>query len=906
MSTELTGLVVDIEARTKKLEQGLKRANDRQRRAAAQMERTAQQSARKIEQTYGKMSDGIGRRLKGLAGPLAGLLSAREMGRMADSWTDYSARVGLAIGSMDAAPAVMQRLYTMAQRTYSGLEETAEGYLAFSTSLREVGLSANESLDFVEAFNNAMVVSGAKAQRAEAVQNALAKAMASGTLQGDNLNTVIQTGGRLAELLAEHFGTTVGGLREVGKEGKITGKVIKEVLADNLERLTAEAEAMPATISDGFLKIRNAAMQWVGTMDQASGASAKVAGALEFVADNFDAVATGGMVAAGALMSRYVPALARATVAQAAMIASNPFLLAATAIGAAAGALVAFGDDLKVVEGEAAGLNDYLGVAFTTLKDLAGDAARYTINAFGQLTDYIVSAFEGVGVEWDEVTGFIYSAINKVIGFQMALHKTAVAVFTQLPAAIADGVIRAINFMIEKVTDGLNFVIDRVNDVREAMSGWSIAGMEITGAFEPIQHLKFDGLTNSFEGAIGDMGTALADARDAVNQDWLGAGADAASGFFQGWRNAANQRAEDRATAEATRQAALGGILDATNPVAGGGGGGGAGGGAGGRGRRGGGGRGQLDDFTRELASIRDRTAALRVEAEVMAQVANAHSVMANGADFARAKIDLLNAAKKAGVKVTPELIAKIDELAESYARASEEAKKNAEAVEKAADAQGRAVGRMTDLAKAGIRDGKEGLARELEKMADEILGQMLQQIFSQFMSQAGQMASMQTGGGGGGGGGNAGAMIAQILMSLFGFSSGGYTGPGGKYEPAGVVHKGEFVMSKAATQRIGVANLEGLHQRALKGYSAGGLVDGPASLGQRLHTAPNAAQAAPAPVITLSPTINVNASGGSPEQNADLARQISQETEKSMRGLIRDELVRQARPGGLMAGVLR
>lgn len=59
-------------------------------------------------------------------------------------------------------------------------------------------------------------------------------------------------------------------------------------------------------------------------------------------------------------------------------------------------------------------------------------------------------------------------------------------------------------------------------------------------------------------------------------------------------------------------------------------------------------------------------------------------------------------------------------------------------------------------------------------------------------------------------------------------FADGGYTGPGGKYEPAGVVHKGEYVFSKEATQRIGVPRLERLH----KGYASGGYVGTPPELG--------------------------------------------------------------------------
>lgn len=55
------------------------------------------------------------------------------------------------------------------------------------------------------------------------------------------------------------------------------------------------------------------------------------------------------------------------------------------------------------------------------------------------------------------------------------------------------------------------------------------------------------------------------------------------------------------------------------------------------------------------------------------------------------------------------------------------------------------------------------------------------------------------------------------------GFAGGGYTGDGGKYDPAGVVHKGEFVFTKEATQRIGAKNL----YRLMRGYANGGSVGG-------------------------------------------------------------------------------
>lgn len=67
---------------------------------------------------------------------------------------------------------------------------------------------------------------------------------------------------------------------------------------------------------------------------------------------------------------------------------------------------------------------------------------------------------------------------------------------------------------------------------------------------------------------------------------------------------------------------------------------------------------------------------------------------------------------------------------------------------------------------------------------------------------------------------GGSGGVIGSI-SSAIGFASGGYTGNGGKYEPAGTVHKGEFVFTKEATSRIGVDNL----YKLMRGYANGGVV---------------------------------------------------------------------------------
>lgn len=78
-----------------------------------------------------------------------------------------------------------------------------------------------------------------------------------------------------------------------------------------------------------------------------------------------------------------------------------------------------------------------------------------------------------------------------------------------------------------------------------------------------------------------------------------------------------------------------------------------------------------------------------------------------------------------------------------------------------------------------------------------------------------------------GGGASASGGTAIQAAAAKFHFATGGFTGTGGKYEPAGIVHRGEFVFTKEATSRIGVGNL----YRLMRGYATGGYVGTPGSM---------------------------------------------------------------------------
>lgn len=354
-----------------------------------QIEESAKRLRSKLDASFNKpLGSGIN---KGLAA-VGSVVGLNELRKLTDTWTDLTSRVDLAAGSTREGTQVMERLGQMARRTYSDLTQTAESYLSNSTALRDLGYSTNQSLDYTEALNNALVVSGAKGDRAARVIDALAKAMAVGKLSGDNLNTVIEVGGRAAEALAAGLGTTVSGLRALGSQGKITGNDIVKSLTSQMAVLRKEAEDMPATIGDGFTLLNNALLQYVGNVDNVTTASSTMSQALILIADNFDKVADAGMqvaaVFAGAIIGRSLGGLVRT-------------------LGSTTAAVVKFTQAMKAAQsaGQMASALGGLGAAAGPLGAIIGGAlvlavGNYTLKAMEakQNSDQLRAEMERLGL----------------------------------------------------------------------------------------------------------------------------------------------------------------------------------------------------------------------------------------------------------------------------------------------------------------------------------------------------------------------------------------------------------------------------------------------------------------------------------------------------------------------------
>ncbi|TPM61107.1 hypothetical protein FJ959_07380 [Mesorhizobium sp. B2-2-4] len=240
--------------------------------------------------------------------------------------------------------------------------------------------------------------------------------------------------------------------------------------------------------------------------------------------------------------------------------------------------------------------------------------------------------------------------------------------------------------------------------------------------------------------------------------------------------------------------------------------------------------------------------------------------------------------AKRNGITLTDEEIRAMREkltLTDQLDQKNRQAAQSQNALQQA----GMFFGQQFTSSLSGLLTGTTTVTDAIRNMANALIDASLQAML---LGQGPLAALFGTAGGGG------------LFGAIFGFADGGYTGQGGKYEPAGIVHKGEYVMSKQATDRIGVGNLEALHRGALSGFAAGGYV-GSAPAVHRAHMPANQNVAPVAQPIQINSTVNVNANGGDPAQNADLAAKVSKQVEQSMRGVVADEVRRQSRPGAFL-----
>lgn len=217
-------------------------------------------------------------------------LGISDLIKTADTWNLLHGRLKLVTESTSQLADVEQRVFAISQTTRQGYEQTADLHARISRSTQEMNIGQEKTLAITDTINKSLIVSGGASESAHAAIIQLGQGFASGVLRGEELNSVLEQAPRLAQAIADGMGVTVGQLRALGKDGKLTAEAVAQALIQQNAAVTSEFEKMPKTFGQALTVLNNKIGQMISAEDTATSFTATLAEGIISLANNLGAV----------------------------------------------------------------------------------------------------------------------------------------------------------------------------------------------------------------------------------------------------------------------------------------------------------------------------------------------------------------------------------------------------------------------------------------------------------------------------------------------------------------------------------------------------------------------------------------------------------------------------------------
>ncbi|MGQ0770350.1 tape measure protein [Acinetobacter baumannii] len=233
---------------------------------------------------------------RALAGYMAGLVTVSSAISKMDTYTGLQNRLKLVTNNQVELNKATEDTFRIAQKTYSAWDSVLQVYQRFSDNAKTLNLTMDDTARLTETVSKAVAISGASAEAADAALVQFGQALASGTLRGEELNSVMEQTPALAKAIAKGMGITVGELRSVAAEGKITSQEIVKALKNVQNDVDALFAKTDITIGQSLTLLNNEITKFVGEAGKGSGAAQVLAGSVQTLASNLDLIADGALV----------------------------------------------------------------------------------------------------------------------------------------------------------------------------------------------------------------------------------------------------------------------------------------------------------------------------------------------------------------------------------------------------------------------------------------------------------------------------------------------------------------------------------------------------------------------------------------------------------------------------------
>jgi tape measure domain-containing protein len=352
-------LLIVLEAQSKKLQNQLVAATKTIDRFAAQTNKRFDQMNAKNAASFDRLAKNMNSSLGGVRGaiaPLIGALGVREITGYADAWIQAGNKIASASTVAGLQARSLDALKESANGARTELTEYVDLYARLLRTAPQIAATELEIAKATDVVAKSLKAGGASAQEQQASLIQLGQALGSGVLQGDELRSLRENAPLVAQAIAKEFGVSIGELKALGAEGKLTSERVFQALLSAADDVEAAFASTRSTVRDAFARLENEFIAFIGNADSATGATAGLIDALNYLADNFEEVA--GVVAQfvtlliGALAGRAIAGVV-ISLGQA-VIALGGFLTALRAGTLAAGTFTAALGPIGLIAGAAA------------------------------------------------------------------------------------------------------------------------------------------------------------------------------------------------------------------------------------------------------------------------------------------------------------------------------------------------------------------------------------------------------------------------------------------------------------------------------------------------------------------------------------------------------------------------
>ncbi|MBP1033922.1 tape measure protein, partial [Enterobacter hormaechei] len=244
------------------------------------------EAQRKVNERLEKMSGGASKaaskfdQLQNSINKVAGAIAASivvDWGRAflvaADNMSQLNARIERLTGSAATASQTMQNMMRISSATGGSLQDTAKLWETLSTALRDTGATNGQIIQLTETLQKIGRIGGSSSEEMANALRQFGQSISSGTVRAEEFNSILEQMPELARQIAAGMGVSIGELRQLMLDGKLTAEDALNAIQKQTGSVNAEFEKLPRTLSQANTALTNSFLSMIDSVNQATGAS---------------------------------------------------------------------------------------------------------------------------------------------------------------------------------------------------------------------------------------------------------------------------------------------------------------------------------------------------------------------------------------------------------------------------------------------------------------------------------------------------------------------------------------------------------------------------------------------------------------------------------------------------------